>query len=319
MEILIAVIIGFILDLILGDPHWLPHPIRLMGYLISKGEKAMRRMFPETKIGEIIGGVLLTIALICIAFFVPLIILYFAGKVSPIFQIGIHSVFCYQILATKSLKTESMKVYNQLIKSDIINARKYLSWIVGRDTERLNETEITKATVETIAENTSDGVIAPLIFIVLGGAPLGFLYKAINTLDSMIGYKNDRYMFFGRFAAKLDDFFNYIPAIISAYIMIGASFLTGLDYRNAYRIYKRDKRNHSSPNSAKTESVCAGALNIQLAGDAYYFGKLVRKQTIGDNNRIIEVRDIVLTNRLMYGTAISAVVLMCGIRLVVII
>ena len=319
MEILIAVIIGFILDLILGDPHWLPHPIRLMGYLISKGEKAMRRMFPETKIGEIIGGVLLTIALICIAFFVPLIILYFAGKVSPILQIGIHSVFCYQILATKSLKTESMKVYNQLIKSDIINARKYLSWIVGRDTERLNETEITKATVETIAENTSDGVIAPLIFIVLGGAPLGFLYKAINTLDSMIGYKNDRYMFFGRFAAKLDDFFNYIPAIISAYIMIGASFLTGLDYRNAYRIYKRDKRNHSSPNSAKTESVCAGALNIQLAGDAYYFGKLVRKQTIGDNNRIIEVRDIVLTNRLMYGTAISAVVLMCGIRLVVII
>ena len=170
MEILIAVIIGFILDLILGDPHWLPHPIRLMGYLISKGEKAMRRMFPETKIGEIIGGVLLTIALICIAFFVPLIILYFAGKVSPILQIGIHSVFCYQILATKSLKTESMKVYNQLIKSDIINARKYLSWIVGRDTERLNETEITKATVETIAENTSDGVIAPLIFIVRGCA-----------------------------------------------------------------------------------------------------------------------------------------------------
>lgn len=316
MEILIAVIVGFLLDLILGDPHWLPHPIRLIGNLISKGEKAIRRLLPVTKNGEFIGGMLLTTAIILIAFFVPLIILYFAGKVSPILKIALHTVFCYQILATKSLKTESMKVYNQLVKSDIIQARKYLSWIVGRDTERLNEEEITKATVETIAENTSDGVIAPLIFLVLGGAPLGFLYKAINTLDSMIGYKNDRYMFFGRFAAKLDDVFNYIPAIVSAYTMMGASFLTGLDYRNAYRIYKRDKRNHSSPNSAKTESVCAGALNVQLAGDAYYFGKLVKKQTIGDNNRTIEVNDIVLTNRLMYVTAILAVILMCGIRLI---
>lgn len=319
MEILIAVIIGFILDLILGDPHWLPHPIRLIGYLISKGEKVIRRLLPETKNGELIGGTLLTAAITCIAFFVPLMILYFAGRVSPILQLGIHSIFCYQILATKNLKTESMKVYNQLLKNDIIQARKYLSWIVGRDTARLNEVEITKATVETIAENTSDGVIAPLIFIVLGGAPLGFLYKAINTLDSMIGYKNDRYLFFGRFAAKLDDFFNYIPAIISAYTMIGASFLTGLDYRSAYRIYKRDRRNHSSPNSAKTESVCAGALNIQLAGDAYYFGKLVKKQTIGDSNRTIEIKDIVLTNKLMYVTAILAVAIMCGIRFIIII
>ncbi len=319
MEILIAVIIGFILDLVLGDPHWLPHPIRLIGNLISKGEKAIRRLFPVTKNGEFIGGIILTVIIATIAFFVPLLMLYFAGKVSTILKIAIHSIFCYQILATKSLKTESMKVYNQLVKNDIINARKYLSWIVGRDTERLNEEEITKATVETIAENTSDGVIAPLIFLVLGGAPLGFLYKAVNTLDSMIGYKNARYMFFGRFAAKLDDLFNYIPAILSAYIMIVAGFISGLDYKNAYKIYKRDKSNHSSPNSAKTESVCAGALKVQLAGDAYYFGKLVKKQTIGDNSRTIELKDILLTNRLMYVTAILAVAIMCGIRLIIII
>lgn len=318
MEILIAVIIGFILDLILGDPHWLPHPVRLIGFLIAKGEKIIRKILPKTKNGEIVGGLILTVIIITVAFTLPLLILYFAGVVNTAFRISIHAIFCYQILATKSLKTESMRVYYQLVNNDIINARKYLSWIVGRDTEKLTEEGITKATVETIAENTSDGVIAPLIFIALGGAPLGFLYKAVNTLDSMIGYKNDRYLFFGKFAAKLDDVFNFIPAIISAYIMIAASLVTGLDYKNAYRIYKRDKRNHSSPNSAKTESVCAGALNVKLAGDAYYFGKLVNKQTIGDSDRAIEVKDILMTNRLMYVTAILAVVIMCGIRLAVV-
>ncbi|QNU67084.1 cobalamin biosynthesis protein CobD [Ruminiclostridium herbifermentans] len=319
MEILIAVFIGFILDLVFGDPQWLPHPVRLIGFLIAKGEKVIRKMFPESKNGEIVGGVILTLTIITFAFIVPVLILYFAGKVSPILKIAIHTIFCYQILAAKSLRTESMRVYYQLKNNDITNARKYLSWIVGRDTESLTEEGITKAAVETIAENTSDGVIAPLIFLVLGGAPLGFLYKAVNTLDSMIGYKNEKYLYFGRFVAKLDDVFNFIPAIISAYIMIGASFLTGLDYKNAYKIYRRDKRNHSSPNSAKTEAVCAGALNVLLAGDAYYFGKLVKKQTIGDNNRAIEVKDILITNRLMYVTAISAVVLMCGIRLIIII
>jgi len=319
MEILIAVVIGFILDLMFGDPLWLPHPIRLIGLLISKGEMIIRKVFPKTKNGELIGGLILATAVIAIAFMVPFWILYLAGKIDIYLKIAINSIFCYQILATKSLKTESMKVYHQLVKNDIANAKKFLSWIVGRDTENLNEEGITKATVETIAENTSDGVIAPLIFIVVGGAPLGFFYKAVNTLDSMIGYKNEKYLFLGRFAAKLDDVVNFIPAIISAYILIAASFITGLDYKNAYRIYKRDKRNHTSPNSAKTESVCAGALNVQLAGDAYYFGNLVKKKTIGDNNRTIQINDILLTNRLMYATAIIAVVVMCGIRLVIIV
>lgn len=318
MEILIAVIIGFILDLIFGDPHWLPHPVRLIGLLISKGEKVLRRLLPKTKIGEYIGGLILTTIIITIAFLFPLLILYFAGKINSVLSIAIEAIFCYQILATKSLKTESMRVYNQLKENDITNARKYLSWIVGRDTQNLTEEGITKATVETIAENTSDGVIAPLIFIALGGSPLGFLYKAVNTLDSMIGYKNDKYLYFGRFAAKLDDVVNFIPAIISAYIMIAASFLTRLDYKNAYKIYKRDRRNHSSPNSAKTESVCAGALNVKLAGDAYYFGKLVKKKTIGDANRTIQVDDILVANRLMYATAILSTILLCGMRLIII-
>ncbi|MHB8064579.1 MAG: adenosylcobinamide-phosphate synthase CbiB [Ruminiclostridium sp.] len=318
MEILIAVALGFILDLIFGDPHWLPHPIRLIGFLISKGEIIIRKAFPKTKNGELIGGLFLAAAIIAISFFVPFWIIYFAGKINIYLKIAVHSIFCYQILATKSLKTESMRVYHQLVKNDILNARRFLSWIVGRDTENLNEQGITKATVETIAENTSDGVIAPLIFMVVGGAPLGFFYKAVNTLDSMIGYKNDKYLLFGRFSAKLDDAVNFIPAILSAYIMLAASFLVGLDYKNAYRIYKRDKRNHSSPNSAKTESVCAGALNVQLAGDAYYFGKLVKKQTIGESNRTIQKEDILLTNRLMYTTAVIAAAVMCGIRLAVV-
>lgn len=318
MEILIAVVIGFILDLIFGDPQWLPHPIRLIGFLISKGEAILRKIFYKTKTGEFIGGMLLTLFVISASFAVPFFLLYLAAKINIYAQIALHAVFCYQILATKSLKTESMKVYHALVQNDIPGARKYLSWIVGRDTQSLSEEGITKATVETVAENTSDGVIAPLIFIILGGAPLGFCYKAINTLDSMIGYKNERYMFFGKFAARLDDVVNYIPAIISAYAMLAASFFTGLDTGNAYRIYKRDKRNHSSPNSAKTESVCAGALNVQLAGDAYYFGKLVKKQTIGNRNRIIQIKDIVLANRLMYATAVTAVVILGVLRLAVI-
>lgn len=318
MGILIAVVIGFLLDLIFGDPLWLPHPVRFIGFMISKGETIFRKIFPKTKTGEFIGGMILSLIVISAAFALPFFLLHLAAKISIYAKIALHAAFCYQILAAKSLKTESMKVYHALAKNDILEARKYLSWIVGRDTQSLSEEGITKAAVETVAENTSDGVIAPLIFIILGGAPLGFCYKAVNTLDSMISYKNDRYMFFGRFAARLDDVVNYIPAIISAYAMLAASFLTGLDTRNAYRIYKRDKRNHSSPNSAKTESVCAGALNVQLAGDAYYFGKLVKKQTIGDSGRNIQIKDIMLANRLMYATAITAVVILGALRLAVI-
>ena len=311
MEILIAAIIGFILDLIFGDPHCMPHPIRLIGFFISKGEKIVRKIIPKK---EFLGGMILTIFVVGISFIIPFGILFAAGSINIYLKIAIESIFIYQIMATKSLRTESMRVYKYLKKNDILNSRKYLSWIVGRDTENLNESQIVKATVETVAENTSDGVIAPLIYVMIGGAPLGFMYKAINTLDSMIGYKNDKYLYFGRFAAKLDDIANFIPAIVASYIMILGSFVMRLDYKNAIKIYRRDRHNSSSPNSAKTEAVTAGALQVQLLGDAYYFGKLVKKKTIGDDIRPVKIQDIITVNNLMYATSILSLIIFSLIR-----
>lgn len=300
---MIALAIGFALDLIFGDPHWMPHPICLIGNMISRGEKAIRKALPNTSKGELTGGVLLVILVVTISIAVPIAILWAAGEIHILLRIGVEAVMCYQILSVKSLKTESMKVYQRLINGDLAGARKMVAMIVGRDVENLDMEQITKAAVETVAENTSDGTVAPLLFMALGGAPMGFFYKAINTMDSMIGYKSDQYFYFGKFAARLDDIVNYIPARISAYLMILASCFLKLDFRNAWRIFIRDRYNHASPNSAQTESVCAGALDIQLAGDAYYFGKLYHKKTIGDPLRPIAYDDIRLANRLLYGTA----------------
>lgn len=300
---MLALAIGFTLDLILGDPRWMPHPVCLIGNMIAAGEKRIRNVFPKTAGGELAGGILLGIVIVAISTAAPVAILWAAGKVHLALRIGIEAFMCYQILSVKSLKTESMKVYSELVKEDLSGARHMVSMIVGRDTADLSPEQVTKATVETVAENTSDGTVAPLLFMAIGGAPLGFFYKSINTMDSMIGYKNDKYLYFGRFAAKLDDAVNYIPARISALLMIVASAILKLDYRNAWRIFRRDRYNHTSPNSAQTESVCAGALGIQLAGDAYYFGKLYPKKTIGDARRPITYDDIRLANQLLYGTA----------------
>lgn len=304
----IALAIGYILDLIFGDPYWLPHPIRFIGNLIWKSEKFIRKLIPKNKSGEYIGGIILVIVVTTISTLIPFGILFIAEKINSYLAIAIESFMCYQILATKGLKTESMKVYKELVNGDINKARKAVSMIVGRDTESLTESGVAKAAVETVAENTSDGIIAPMIFTAIGGAPLGFLYKAINTMDSMVGYKNDKYINFGRFAAKLDDVVNYIPARISSYMMMVAAFILGYDYKNAYKIYKRDRYNHASPNSAHTESVCAGALDIQLAGNAYYFGKLYEKPTIGDNIREINYDDIKKANNLLYVTSFISII-----------
>lgn len=306
---MLALAIGFILDQCFGDPYWLPHPIRIIGTMISGGEKIIRSILPNTPRGEIIGGGIVAISVISISAAVPYIILWYAGQIHILLQILLESIMCYQIIAVKSLKTESMKVYNQLVQNDLPGARKMVAMIVGRDTENLNQEQITKAAVETVAENTSDGTVAPLLYIAIGGAPLGFLYKAVNTLDSMIGYKNEQYMYFGRFAARLDDLMNYIPARISAWLMIIVSGFLKLDCKNAYTIFKRDRYKHASPNSAQTESVCAGALRIQLAGDAYYFGKLYPKPSIGDPLRPIVYQDICQANRLLYGTAYLTIIL----------
>ena len=302
---------AFLLDCLLGDPRWLPHPICLMGKLIAGTEKGMRRLIKN----QFFGGLLLVIVVITVSTAVPWAILILVGMINPWLETVLQVWFCYQILAMKSLRTESMRVYTPLKAGDLPLARKYLSWIVGRETDPLDEEGVAKAAVETVAENTSDGVVAPLIFMAIGGAPLGFLYKAINTMDSMIGYKNDKYIRFGRAAARLDDAANFIPARLSALLMILAAYILRFDGGNARRIYWRDRRNHKSPNSAQTESVCAGALHIQLAGPAVYFGKLVEKPTIGDRDRSTTAEDICLANRLMIGTSVLAVLLMIGLRL----
>ena len=315
---LVALVMGYILDLIFGDPYWMPHPVRFIGNLISILEKVIRRFMPKTKRGEYIGGITLTVMVVSISMVIPLVIILIAKTINKYLALIVESFMCYQILATKSLKVESMKVYDELAKNDLPSARKAVSMIVGRDTKDLTFSGVAKAAVETVAENTSDGIIAPMIFIAIGGAPMGFFYKAINTLDSMVGYKNERYINFGRFAAKLDDVVNYLPARISAYQMILSSFFLRYDYKNAFKIYKRDRYNHASPNSAQTESVCAGALDVQLAGNAYYFGKLYEKPTIGDDIREINYDDIKKANRLLYCTSFISIVIISVIKITII-
>lgn len=319
LHTLIALIIGFLLDLLLGDPYWLPHPIRLIGNLISKIETILRIICHNTQKSEILSGGILVFIVLTLSTGAPFLILFILYKYIPWLGVLVESIMCYQILATKCLKVESMRVYQSLKKGDLEDARYQVSMIVGRDTKILDETGVTKAAVETIAENTSDGVIAPMIYIAIGGATLGFLYKAVNTMDSMVGYKNEKYLYFGRCAAKLDDLINYLPARISAIMMILACPFAGLDAKSAFKIFKRDSRNHASPNSAQTEAVCAGALKVQLAGDAYYFGKLYKKQTIGDNVSPIEIEDIKRANRLLYATAFATMVLISVIKVILIV
>ena len=300
---MIAFFTGFLLDLVLGDPYWMPHPVRLIGALITKTEKCLYNKKDNKK--DFRQGLLLVfIVLICTGTTTALL-LFFAYCINCYLGMAVETVMTYQMLATKCLKVESMKVYACLKNGNLTDARYAVSMIVGRDTECLDEEGVAKAAIETVAENTSDGVIAPMLYAALGGPFLGYIYKAVNTMDSMIGYKNDSYLYFGRAAAKLDDFVNYIPARISACLMIAASFLGGKCFsgKRACYIYRRDRRNHASPNSAQTESVCAGALGIKLAGDASYFGKVVKKPYIGDQIRNIEYEDIRRINRLMYITA----------------
>ena len=314
----IALAAGFILDLIFGDPRWLYHPVCLIGKLISSFEKGIRKVFPKTEKGELAGGLVEVILICVITLLVPAFVLYFLYIHLPALGVLLETFWCYQLLATRSLRDESMKVYDRLKNGTLDEARYAVSMIVGRDTRELTETGVTKAAVETVAENASDGVIAPMLYMAIGGVPLMFLYKGINTMDSMLGYKNDKYLYFGRIAAKLDDVANYIPARISGWLMVAGTVFTGMDTKNAAKIYKRDRRNHASPNSAQTEAAMAGALDVQLAGNAYYFGKLYEKPTIGDPIRPVEPEDIKRANRLMYAASILGVVvfglLSAGIR-----
>ena len=312
-----AIITGFILDALFGDPQWFPHIIRLMGGLIAALEKALRRSLPATASGEKIGGVILVCAVTLICAATPFAALFFSYRVHPLLGYALESLLCYQLLSAKSLKTESMRVYKSLQDGHIEGARKNVAMIVGRDTSVLGEDGITRAAVETVAENTSDGVAAPLLFMMLGGATLGCFYKAVNTMDSMVGYKNNRYINFGRAAAKTDDALNYIPSRLCALIMMAAAYLLRLDSKNALKIWRRDKRRHASPNSAQTEAVCAGALGIRLAGPISYFGVVHDKPFIGDNTRPIRDVDIIRANRLMIATSVLTLILSVIFRTII--
>ena len=304
-----ALVLGFLLDLAFGDPRGLYHPIRLIGNLIAWAEKPFRAAFPKSEKGELAAGTFFAVFVVAVSTAVPALLLALASRLSSWLVFALEVFWSFQILAAKSLKSESMKVYAALKEGDLPKARKAVSMIVGRDTQKLTEEGVAKAAVETVAENSSDGVIAPLLFLALGGPALGFFYKAVNTLDSMVGYKNDTYLYFGRFSAKLDDVLNFIPSRISGLLLVLASPLAGLSMEGAWKIFRRDRRNHASPNSAQTEAAAAGALGVQLAGDAYYFGKLYKKPTIGDPLRPVEYEDIRRVNWLMYAAVCLALVL----------
>lgn len=306
-----ALLAGYAADLIFGDPRWLYHPVRLIGNLIALLEKLIRKIMPVSKAGELAGGFITVVLVLLLCGIVPWVLLHLVFGLNVVAGVILEAFMCYQLLAVKSLKDESMKVYDALTGSTIEDARKAVSMIVGRDTQNLDQKGVAKAAIETVAENFSDGVIAPMFYMFIGGPVLMYIYKGINTMDSMLGYKNDRYIYFGRCAAKLDDAANFIPSRLAALLLIAAAYIGGFNGKGAVKIFKRDRFNHASPNSAQTESAAAGALDIQLAGNAYYFGKLYEKPTMGDSVKEPEAEDIKRVNKLMYigsfaGAAIFA-------------
>jgi len=313
------IIFAFLMDRINGDPKFRFHPVRIIGGGISAGTRLYQKTGIKNAAFGFVFGMCLTLIIVGLSYAVTWLIVQCVYNYSYTGGILVESILCYFLIAAKSLKDESMKVHEAAVSGDLEGARKYLSFIVGRDTKDLNKQGIVKGAVETVSENLTDGVVAPLICIFFGGAPLGMAYKAVNTLDSMIGYRNEQFEYFGKFAARLDDVVNFIPARISALLMILGCLYTGADFKGAVRIYKRDRFNHSSPNAAQTESVCAGALGIDLGGDNYYRGVLVSKQTIGDLVNEHYPEHIVRANRLMYAASLNAVVLLTLISIVIII
>lgn len=310
----VAVAGGFVLDAVFGDPAWLPHPVVWMGRCISALEKRLRAVLPKTPRGELLGGGIVAAVLPLGTLAVTGTICALAARLHPLAGLAVQLFWCAQALAARGLVQESRNVYKELAKGDLPAARRAVARIVGRDTENLTAEGVTKAAVETVAENASDGVIAPLFYMLIGGAPLALTYKAINTMDSMLGYKNERYLYFGRCAAKLDDAANWLPSRLAALLWVAAAALTSGSAKGAWRIWRRDRYNHASPNSAQTESACAGALGVQLAGPAYYFGAYYDKPTIGDALRPIEAEDILRADRMMYTESVLALIIGLAVR-----
>ena len=317
MRILLAAVCGFALDLLLGDPAWLTpmHPVVLMGRAISALEKRLRALFPKTPRGEYRAGLLLALVMSVGSYTLCRLILHHLNALSPPLAFALEVIWCWQALAIKDLRVEAMRVKTALESAGLDAARRAVSRIVGRDTENLSAEGVARAAVETVAENFSDGVIAPLFWMLLGGAPLSLCYKAVNTMDSMLGYKNERYLHFGRAPAKLDDAANYLPARLAALLLIAAAWLLGEDAASALRVWKRDRRKHASPNSAQCEAAMAGALGLRLCGPARYFGVLHEKPWIGDARRGIVPDDIRRACRLEYAGALLGLAVLGALRL----
>lgn len=314
MYLTCAVFAGFVLDWILGDPKWLPHPICAVGRLISLAEKLLRRLFPPTPRALTAAGVFLWLIVCGVSFAAPFFLLRWLRDVNFWLGFVVEALLCWTLFARRSLADAGVHVYSALDES-LDAGRRAVAMYVGRDTAALDKEGVIKAAVETVAENTTDGVVSPLIFMLIGGAPLGFLYKAVNTLDSMVGYHNDKYEYLGKFSARMDDICNFLPARLTAACMIAGAGMLHLDNRNALRIYRRDRSAHKSPNAGQTESVCAGALHVQLGGDASYFGKTVKKAAFGDPDRAINRGDILRSIDLMTTASVLALVLCAVIRL----
>ncbi|OOM80418.1 adenosylcobinamide-phosphate synthase CbiB [Clostridium sp. BL-8] len=311
---MIELSIGFLLDLIIGDPNNPLHPVRGIGYLTKRLEMIFRKIFKKQLK---LAGLITWILTIAITFAVTLGISVISKKINIYFGIIVEGILIYFCISSKALVVEGYKVIKFLLKDDIVGARKQLSFIVGRDTGSLDKEGIIRAVVETIAENMADGVIAPLFYAGIFGAPLAFAYKAVNTMDSMFGYKNDEYMEFGYFPAKLDDIFNYIPARITGILIVISAAILRYDYKNSYRIFKRDRYNHTSPNSAHPEAAMAGALGVQLGGANYYFGKLVEKPTIGDKIKEINIDHVSKTSKVLYLSSFICFVLILLVRVTI--
>lgn len=308
-----ALCVGFLLDLLIGDPLWLPHPVQAIGWLIARLEKPLRRTFPQTARGELAAGGVMVL-LVCLAGFgVPLALLSLAGAWHPAARWVLSCIMSWQVLAVKGLRDAGMRIYRPLAAGDLPAARRAVAMVVGRDTDHLDAGGVARAAVETVAENTGDGVAAPMLFFALGGPSLAFLYKAVNTMDSMVGYRNERYLYFGRVAARLDDAANYLPARLSGLLMVAAAFLCGLNGREAWRVLWRDRYRHSSPNSAWPEAACAGALGVRLGGASIYGGVVVEKPAIGDGGRETRPEDILAVRRLALAAAMLCLALCLGI------
>ncbi len=315
---LAALAAGFVLDLTFGDPHDFPHIVRAAGRLICLCEKKLRPLFPATRRGELFSGALLVFVVISICTALPALILHALYSAFAPLGFCVETFICAQLFSTRALRDESMKVHDALKSGSLSAARCALSMIVGRDTENLTESGVIRATVETVAENTADGTVGQLLWMGLFGTVGGCFCKAVNTADSMIGYKNERYRSFGCAAARLDDAVNFFPARAAGLLMIAAAWLNGFDARGAWKIFRRDRLAHESPNSAHTEAACAGAFGIQLGGPSSYEGKIEEKPFLGDPTRDPEIDDIRRANGLMMTASLLAFFAALALRLLII-